>query len=125
MATYTALTVADSSITPSILDLDAVMVGANTAAADGFSFVNDGNTILIVKDTAGGDSVLFVGRADEHGRSETTANLTKVVAAADTALIGPFPKSLWDQTGADAGTVCFDFTGASAATTTIVAVRIT
>ena len=121
MATYTALTV-QVATTTGILDLDAVMAAANTQAADGFSFVNDGKTVLVIKDAAAGagDTFTLVGKADEYGRHETAAFLAKAIAAADEAIIGPFPKSLWDQAG---GIVAGKFTTA-AATTFIVAVKV-
>lgn len=114
---YTELTVVNVD-KDGVLDLDASMVAANTQDADGFEFDNDGNTIIIIVDTDAGDTFTLEDIADRYGRTETT--LTRAVAAADKAIIGPFLPEIWNQTD---GKVKGKFSTA-AATTTIVAVRV-
>jgi len=97
------------------------MVGANTQAADGFSFANDGNVVLLVQDnltTGAGDTITLVGVNDPYGRPEAT--LTRTVTLKKMYIYGPFLPLIWNQSD---GTIKLKFTTA-AATTTIVAIRV-
>lgn len=114
---YTELTVQPVD-KDGILDLDAVMVGADTQGDDGFEFDNDGNTVLVIVDTDAGDTLTLEDVADRFGRNE--ADLARAIAAADKAVIGPFLPEIWNQTD---GMVKGKFT-THAATTTIVAVKV-
>lgn len=115
---YTDLTVLASDIDGD--ELIALMVGADTQGTSGFSFSNDGKTLLVVLDqlaAGAGDTITFIGVNDKFGRAETT--LTRTVTLKKIYSYGPFEPSLWNDA---AGKVRFAFTTA-AATTTLIAIR--
>jgi len=117
---YTDLTVLESDIDGD--ELIALMVGADTQGTSGFSFSNDGKTVLFVLDQlAGGtgDVITFIGVNDKYGRAETT--LTRTVTARKIFIYGPFDPGLWNDA---AGKVRFAFTTHDAKTT-LIAVRVT
>ena len=116
---HTELTVLNSAKAGS--ELIALMAAANTQGADGFMFVNDGKTILIVLDvlaTGAGDIITFIAINDPAGRAETT--LTRTVTAKKIFSYGPFLPDIWNQSD---GKVKFKFT-TGAAGTTLIAIRV-
>ena len=119
MATYTTLIVlAADKVGDELL---ALMVGADTQAADGFDFPNDGNVILLVQDdpsTGAGDDFAFSAINDPYGRPEAT--LTRTVTLKKMYVYGPFLPLIWNQTD---GTINLKFT-THAATTLIAAIRV-
>jgi hypothetical protein len=97
------------------------MVGADTQAGDGFEFVNDGKTILLVQDdvsTGAGDTITFEAIADSYGRLETT--LTRTVTLKKMYAYGPFLPDIWNQSD---GTVKLKF-ATHASTTLVIAIRV-
>ena len=102
-------------------ELIALMVGANTQTADGFEFVNDGRTMLLVLDElalGAGDTITLEAILDRYGRAEDV--LTRTVTAKKMYAYGPFLPEIWNQTD---GKVKFKFT-TGAATTTLIAIRV-
>ena len=76
-----------------ILDVES---DANAVAGDdgtSFKFPNDGRTVLVVV-SGTGDTLTFAAVTDKYGRTETLAT---VVAAAKTAVLGPFLPELWND----------------------------
>jgi len=123
MATYKTLTVLDAVKAGTELNatVTPLMVGADTQEADGFSFANDGNVVLLVQDdpsTGAGDDILFTGINDPYGRPE--ADLTRTITLKKMYVYGPFLPLIWNQ--AD-GTIKVKFT-THAATTTLIAIRV-
>jgi len=119
MATYTTLTVLAADKTGD--ELLAEMVGADTQAADGFDFPNDGNVVLLVQDdpsTGAGDTLTFSAINDPYGRPEAT--LTRTITSKKMYVYGPFLPLIWNQSD---GTINCKFTTA-AATTLIMAIRV-
>lgn len=101
-------------------ELLALMVGADTQGTDGFEFINDGKTILLVLDelaTGAGDTITLEAIADKYGRLEDS--LTRTVTAKKAYAYGPFLPDIWNQSGK----VKFKFTTA-ASTTTLMAIRV-
>lgn len=120
MAVYTELTVL-IAIKDGLLDLADGMVGADTQDTDGFEFLNDGKTVLIIVDdisTGAGDTLTLIDVADRYGRNE--ADLTRTLTLKKTAIIGPFLPEIWNQSD---GKVKGKFTTA-ASTTLVAAVRV-
>lgn len=76
-------------------------------AANDHEFVNDGQTLLLVKDATGSQAVTVVSVDDPFGRSEDTAITT---AAGGISIAGPFSKALFNQSD---GTVHVDLTTAT------------
>ncbi len=116
---YTTLTVLGADKAGD--ELIALMVAASTQDTDGFDFVNDGKTVLLVLDelsTGAGDTLTFSAINDKYGRAETT--LTRTIVAKKIYVYGPFLPDIWNQVD---GKVRCKFTTA-AATTTIVAIRV-
>jgi len=102
-------------------ELIALMVGANTQTADGFEFVNDGRTMLLVLDElalGAGDTITPEAILDRYGRAEDV--LTRTVTAKKMYAYGPFLPEIWNQTD---GKVKFKFTTADAKTQ-LVAIRV-
>jgi len=119
MATYTTLTVLAADKDGD--ELLALMVGADTQAADGFDFPNDGNVVLLVQDlvaTGAGDILTLSGINDPYGRPEAT--LTRTITLKKMYIYGPFLPLIWNQSD---GTINCKFTTA-AATTLIAAIRV-
>ena len=79
-----------------ILDVagNANKLAGNAAGGDYFLMPNDGHTVLVIVATTG-DTFTFTAVNDPYGRTET---LAPVVAAAKTAVLGPFMPELWNQT---------------------------
>jgi hypothetical protein len=66
-------------------------------------FLNDGRTLIIVRNPTGGTlSITFVSVADSEGR---TGDLTRALLASEVWVAGPFPQNAWNQTAADVGNV--------------------
>ena len=89
--------------------------GAN---GDGYSFMNDGKTIVeCVSTSESTEDLVFThpGEVDDLG----VADLTVTVAIGGTRYMGPFPLS-FNQVGSDAGKVFFTCADAS---TTIAVIR--
>jgi len=119
MATYTTLTVLAADKAGD--ELIALMVGADTQAADGFEFANDGQVVILVLDqlaAGAGDTITFEAINDPYGRPEET--LTRTVTAQKIYVYGPFLPLIWNQTD---GTVKLKFTTADAKTQ-LIAIRI-
>lgn len=74
-------------------------------AADDIEFVNDGKTLLLVKDAggAGGKTITVVATSDPYGR---TVDDSITTAAGGISIGGPYSKTLWNQSD---GTVHVDF----------------
>ena len=116
---YTELTVLAASKAGD--ELIAKMVGANSQGSNGFEFVNDGRTMLLVLDelaTGAGDTITFKAILDRYGRAEDV--LTRTVTAKKMFAYGPFLPEIWNQTD---GKVRLKFTTA-AVKTTLVAIRV-
>jgi hypothetical protein len=78
-------------------DLGALLVRTNGDAVNNHDFVNNGSTLLVVKNGGGASSNLTLKCApDRFGRT-----LTKVIAiaAAEEKIIGPFVPDLYNQDG--------------------------
>ena len=110
----TALAVTDVPFQSGIANISFTAVDQ----PNGNKFDNDGNTILIVKDTGGGNCTVTVRAvADEAGRS---VDLVLVVPlTTGIGIMGPFRAQWWNQRAApDVGAVGVDFstgTGVTAA----------
>ncbi len=79
----------------------AQIVETASNSANDMSFVNDGNTILVVNNKAASGTaveVTLLGVVDEHGR---TQSIVETVAIGELRVFGPFPKSRWNEPGAD------------------------
>lgn len=82
-------------------------LAANEAACSvgGDSVVNDGNTLLVVKNGDSGPHTVTITPAKTTTQADglgtlTKANVAVVVAAGDVAVIGPFPAAMYnDATG--------------------------
>ena len=116
---YTTLTVLPAVKAGS--ELIALMVGADTQAANGFDFANDGQTIILVLDqlaAGAGDTITLEAVNDPDGRAETT--LTRTVTAKKIFAYGPFLPLIWNQSN---GRVRLKFTTADAKTQ-LMAIRV-
>ena len=116
---YTELTVLGAAKAGD--ELIAKMVGADTQSSNGFEFVNDGRTMLLVLDelaTGAGVTITFEAILDRYGRAEDV--LTRTVTAQKMFAYGPFLPEIWNQTD---GKLKFKFTTASIKTK-LVAIRV-
>lgn len=77
-------------------------------AMNGMMFVNDGSSVLIVKndDAMLTPTVTIVAVPDEAGRS---VNYAKAVAVESTEVFGPFRQAWWNQTTTNLGYVYVNF----------------
>jgi hypothetical protein len=104
----TALTVQDLGLNG---QLNATMTAVD--AANGMSFLNDGQTVLAVKNAdASSKTVTVRSVADEWGR---TGDVACIVSAGGVGILGPFTPAIFNQGD---GTCNVDF---SAATSTTIA----
>lgn len=78
-------------------------------SANGMMFVNDGSSVLIVKNDDGAltPTVTIVAVPDDAGRA---VNYTQVMAITSTQVFGPFRNAWWNQTIGNAGFVYVNFT---------------
>lgn len=104
----TALTVQEITRT----GLTPALTAAN---ADGHSVANEERTFLIVTNGGGGSINVTV---QTPGTVDTLAVSDLVVAVPNgqTRYIGPFSKSVYDQSGADADKIYVDFSGVTSVT---------
>lgn len=92
-------------------DGTASLTQNNADQANGNSFLNDGNTVLVVKNGDASTRTITVnGVGCSHGR---TANVAKAVVAGDLAILGPFDKDQFNQTD---GTVQIDWSASTPTT---------
>lgn len=62
--------------------------------ADGFTFPNDGKTLLYVENTAGALTLTFTIQKTLDGQSTTRA---EVVTASENWVLGPFPPAIYND----------------------------
>ena len=90
------------TLTPVALDSTGAALGAVAATAEGFCFVNDGKTIAQVTNGSG-SPITITPDAYPSGNTTTPPDGLTVtdrvitVAAGVTKLIGPFPKSIYND----------------------------
>lgn len=87
----TALTVQEIGIHGG--SIDAITWTAGDATND-HEFVNDGKTLLLVKDSTGSQTVTIQSVEDPFGREEDTVITT---TAGEQSIAGPFSKALFNQ----------------------------
>lgn len=98
----------------------SVTLAATAAHADGNAFVNDGKTLLIVRNGDVAPKEVTVKSVPcSHGRA---GDVVKTVAAGATAVLGPFDQSGFNQAGADVGKVFVDYDAVT--TVTVDAVKL-
>lgn len=89
--------------------LNATMTAAD--ATNGMAFVNDGQTVLVVRNTdASAKTVTVKSVPDEWGRS---GDVTCVVAASGVGILGPFTPAIFNQSD---GTINVDFSASTGVT---------
>jgi len=95
-------------LAPTTLDDSGVVLPAGTAqTADGTSFVNHGEEILLLKNTgAGSHTVTIQTPATRDDLDVDEREVT--IAAGVTKLAGPFTPSLYNQPGDDSNKVFVD-----------------
>lgn len=99
----------------------AQLTQAGADQANGNLFVNDGKTRLVVQNGDGVSRTVTVrGVPCSHGRS---VDLAVPVAAGALAVIGPFAQDLYNQTGADLGSVYVDYAAGTTAACKVTAVQ--
>lgn len=110
---------ARTAITPQAAG-GAVTFGA-ADATNGMRFVNDGKTVLIVKNASAAAITVTVRSVPcSHGRLGDL--IVTVPATTGEAVIGPFAKDLFDQQSTDLGNVYVDFS--ASASVTVAAVKL-
>jgi hypothetical protein len=92
-------------------DAGSVLTRTNGDAANNHDFINNGNTVLIVKN-GGGSSINVTVKfgSDKFGRTGTRV---VAVAASEEKVIGPFVPELYNQSD---GKVQFDLSAATSVT---------
>ena len=100
----TALTVNDLSKAGSLVE------SLTAAIADGHKFANDGNVWLEVENGSASPITVTV-TATQTIFSLAVEDLVVTVAAGGRRKIGPFPPSVFNQSGADSGQVYVDYSG--------------
>jgi len=82
-------------------ELIALMVGADDqGAGDGFEFLNDGSTVLLVLDQlalGAGDDFTLEAVLDQYGRAEDV--LLRTINAKKIYIYGPFLPEIWNIDG--------------------------
>ncbi len=70
-------------------------LAGDASGGDNWQLPNDGKTVLlVVAGAAAGDTFTFTAVPNRFGRTET---LAPVVAAGNSAIIGPFAPELWNN----------------------------
>ena len=73
----------------------AVLTNTNAVAADDHEFVNDGKTVLIVKNGGGGTTTVTIKAVScSHGR---VGDIVQAITAGLDFQFGPFPQGEWNQ----------------------------
>lgn len=91
------------------------------AAGGGDTFVNTGQEILVVKNGGGaGITVTITTPATVDGLA--VADLTATIAAGETRSIGPFPPSIYNDTGVNGGNVSVGYSSVTSVTVAVLKV---
>lgn len=89
--------IAINTVPPNGLNLNAVVWTAADEVNE-HEFVNDGYTVLLMKNGHTGAQVAVINSVpDQFGRSQDT---TLTVAASGVGVAGPFLQGIWNQAGA-------------------------
>ena len=105
---YTEVAVVESSSTAGTRYDGQGTAGENGGAGNGLSFQNNGKTILLLENTGSSAPVVTVVTGQTVD-SLAIANVAITMVANQDQFIGPFPRGVWNQTGAGAGLVYIEF----------------
>lgn len=86
--------------------------GVAGGAGTGYKYPNDGRMRFLIRNTASNTptcTILSGGTVEGLSLGDTTVS----VGASGFQVVGPFPKHLWDQTGADEGYIYVYFGGSN------------